>query len=247
MELVHAATLLHDDVVDLGTMRRGQPSARTLYGNAASVFAGDWLLVAALREVRMAKMPQVLDALLEVIDEMIAAEALQLDGRGAVAVDHATYFRVIRGKTASLFRWGLLAGALGGGLDQTQAAAAARYGEQLGMAFQMVDDALDLSGDPAQTGKSLFRDLAEGKMTYPLIVGVEREPDLRPLLERAMTDDRLGTQVLAALERTGAVKATLAKAEAHALSAVSELGCTPEGTARDWLTAVAQAVVERRS
>ena len=116
VELVHCATLLHDDVVDAGDQRRGVPAARTLYGNAASIFAGDWLLVDALRRVRAAEMPDVLVRLLDIIDEMIFAEAIQLENRGRIDARMRTYMQVVEGKTAALFRWAMFAGARAGGV-----------------------------------------------------------------------------------------------------------------------------------
>jgi octaprenyl-diphosphate synthase len=250
VELVHSATLLHDDVVDLGSVRRGEPTARTIYGNAASVFAGDWLLIEALREVRRARVDGALDELLTVIEEMIRAEAIQLESRGSIVADRATYFAIVRGKTASLFRWALFAGARAGGLAPSAARALERYGEHLGIAFQIVDDALDLAGDTATLGKSLFSDLREGKMTYPLIVALERDPEMAPLLHAvisdASADAEVSGQVLASLRRTGACAAALDLAKQHARAAVAELEGVPPGEARDLLALVAEATTERR-
>jgi len=250
VELVHSATLLHDDVVDLGHVRRGQPTARMIYGNAASVFAGDWLLIEALREVRRAQVPGALDELLSVIEEMIRAEAIQLEARGSIVADRETYFAIVRGKTASLFRWALFAGARAGGLDPAAARALERYGENLGIAFQIVDDALDLAGDTATLGKSLFSDLREGKITYPLIVALERDPEMAPLLEAAISDASadadVSLRVLASLRRTGACAAALDLAKHHARVAVAELEGAPPSEARHLLALVAEATTERR-
>lgn len=250
VELVHSATLLHDDVVDLGTVRRGEPAARTIYGNAACVFAGDWLLIEALRLVRASEIPAAMDLLLSVIEEMIAAEAIQLEARGSIVADEATYFEIIRGKTASLFRWALFAGALAGRLEPEQARMLGRYGEHLGIAFQLVDDALDLAGDARTTGKALFSDLREGKMTYPLIVGVERDPRLSRLLERAMgegaIDPAVTSDILGSLEKHGACAAALARAKHHAQQATAELTELPKNGARDLLEVVAAATTERK-
>src|SRR3954471_5378456 len=111
VELVHSATLLHDDVVDVAERRRGQPSARVVYGNAASIFAGDWLLVAALRRIAATGIEGLLDRMLGVIDEMIVAESVQLERRGNVTGTREDYFAIIEGKTAALFRWAMIAGA----------------------------------------------------------------------------------------------------------------------------------------
>jgi octaprenyl-diphosphate synthase len=249
VELVHSATLLHDDVVDLGNVRRGQPTARTIYGNAASVFAGDWLLIEALRQVRRSRVPGTLDELLSVIEEMIRAEAIQLEARGTITADRETYFSIVRGKTASLFRWALFAGARAGGLEPSVARALERYGEHLGIAFQIIDDALDLSGDAATLGKSLFTDLHEGKMTYPLIVAIERDPELIPVLEAAISDssdETIPARVLASLRRTGACASALELAKSSAQKAIEELAAVPACQARDLLALVAEATTERR-
>ena len=252
VELVHSATLLHDDVVDVGSMRRGQPAARVLYGNAASVFAGDWLLIEALRRVRQAAVPEVLDDLLDIIDEMIQAEAVQLENRGRLVVDRQTYFAIIEGKTASLFRWGLRSGARAGRLADEHAEALASYGQNLGIAFQIVDDALDFMGEAAETGKSLFTDLREGKMTYPLLVGMERDPKLKSLLTNAINSDAAmspakGREVLTSLRATGAIDASMALAQQYSADAARAIVGLPEGPAKTALTLVAEASARRRA
>lgn len=250
VELVHAATLLHDDVVDLGDTRRGGPSTRALYGNAVSIFAGDWLLIEALRRVRSAAVPGTLERLLDVIEEMILAESLQLEARGRLDTDRELWERVARGKTAALFRWAMFSGARAGGLSDAAAAALEQYGLHLGIAFQAVDDLLDLSGDPRATGKALFADLREGKMTYPLILALERDPDAAPVVRRALDgsgDETLAYSAVAAiLERTGALQDCRALAETHAALAVEALARLPSGPAIDALATVAFAVVARR-
>ena len=188
-ELVHNATLLHDDVVDHADRRRGQLTARVELGNAASIFAGDYLLIEALQRVQRAGVPGVMDGLLETIAEMIRAESLQLENRGRLDMSEELYFEVARGKSAALFRWALGAGALAGGASPEQHAALEAYGESVGVAFQLVDDLLDLMGHHSNTGKTLFSDLSEGKVTFPLIVVLEREPDLADTI-RAIASDR---------------------------------------------------------
>src|SRR5690606_25678383 len=178
-ELVHAATLLHDDVIDEGTERRGAPAARVIYGNSASVLAGDALFTEALRLVGRAGVPGLLDELLTVIAEMVDAEALQLERRGRLDLSREAYLRVIRGKTATLFRWALRAGGGAAGLGAGQVDALGEAGASLGLAFQLTDDLLDLDGDPAVTGKDALADLRQGKVTWPVILACEREPDLR--------------------------------------------------------------------
>ena len=177
-ELIHNATLLHDDVVDNADRRRGRPTARVELGNAASIFAGDYLLIEALQRVQRAGVPGVMEGLLATIAEMIRAESLQLENRGRLDTSEELYFEVARGKSAALFRWALGAGASTGGAPPEVCAALEAYGESVGVAFQLIDDLLDLVGHHSNTGKTLFSDLSEGKVTYPLITVLDREPEL---------------------------------------------------------------------
>jgi len=250
VELVHSATLLHDDVVDLGDLRRGAPASRALYGNAASIFAGDWLLIEALRRVRRAAVPGTLDRLLSVIEEMIFAESIQLEARGHLRTDRDGWMRVAEGKTAALFRWAMLAGGRAGGLGDRACRALEDYGTHLGVAFQAVDDVLDLTGDSAATGKALFVDLRDGKMTWPLILGVERDPALRQVIERVLrspvAEVGLEGQILDALIATGAVEDCRAMARERSARAVACLDALPGSRATEALATVARAAVERR-
>jgi octaprenyl-diphosphate synthase len=250
VELVHGATLLHDDVVDLGETRRGAKAARVLYGNAASIFAGDWLLVEALRRVRAARIPGVIDRLLGVIEEMILAESLQLARRGRIEADRAAYFRIIEGKTASLFAFAAHAGARAGGLGDRETAALDAFGKHLGVAFQAIDDALDLAGDAGTVKKTLFADLREGKMTYPLIVALERDGsgELERLLAAIVADDgaELDRRKIAALlAETDAIRATQDLAREHARSAKEALSPLQPSAERALLEVVVEAAVER--
>jgi len=251
VELVHSATLMHDDVVDLGDRRRGAPAARVVYGNAASIFAGDYMLVDALRRIRFAGIPGLLERMLGTIEEMILAEMRQLRGRGQPCTSLAEYLSVIEGKTAALFRWALYAGARAGGLERKAAAALERYGRLLGIAFQVVDDVLDLAGDPDVTGKALHADLREGKMTYPLIVATERVPSLAAALARIADPATDGPDpvdlglVATHLEATHALEDSRAYARRQVDAALAELADVPAGFARDSLTAVAEAALQR--
>jgi octaprenyl-diphosphate synthase len=251
VELVHNATLLHDDVVDLGELRRGTPTARMIWGNAASIYGGDLLLVEALELIRETGLVDLIDHVLSVIRQMVVAEALQLGRRGKVDADEATYFAVIEGKTAALFRAALFSGARAGGVDEQVARALEAYGQDLGLAFQIVDDVLDIAGDPAVTGKALFTDLREGKMTYPLLLALARDPALRPLLEgiAANLDAPVDTETARAVQRsvqqTHAVEDSLARARAYAESAVARLDAVPACWAKEALETVAWASLAR--
>jgi octaprenyl-diphosphate synthase len=250
VELVHAATLLHDDVVDLGDKRRGADAARLVYGNAASIFGGDWLLVEALGRIRGAGLPDVLDRMLEVIKEMVVAEALQLARRGRVSTSRDEYFEVAHGKTASLFRWAMFAGARAGGVSGAACEALEAFGEDLGVAFQVVDDVLDVAGDPEVTGKSVLTDLREGKMTYPLIVAAERDPSVGRALAELLAPDAVPADaalrsIAAAASAPAVVEHCLETAERLCASAVTWLDAVPVGRARSALESVAVATLHR--
>lgn len=248
VELVHSATLLHDDVVDLAERRRGQPAACTVYGNAASIFAGDWLLIAALRKIRESGV-DVLDKMLTVIDEMIAAESVQLERRGKITGAREDYFAIVEGKTAALFRWAMVAGARAAALSPAAETALERYGLHLGVAFQAVDDELDYA--TGGTGKDALADLREGKVTFPLVVALERDATLRPRLEELMAHDAVSNDALAEIANqvraSGALAATRALAEEHVQRALAMLEELPAGPAREALVTVALASLERTS
>ena len=252
VELMHNATLLHDDVIDLGERRRGESAARLVYGNAASVLAGDWLLVEALKRIRHSGHQGLLGRALETLDEMIAAEAIQLENRGRINLDRDDYFQVVDGKTAAIFRWAMLAGATAGGLPQSQCAALERYGTHLGAAFQLVDDLLDVAGDPRVTGKTAFNDLHEGKMTYPLLLALERDVSIRRLVGRILrmpTKEPLPLRLRARVHRklltTGSIRDCRAMAHRRTDDAIACLESLPDGPGRTALATLAAIPVER--
>ncbi len=249
VELVHSATLLHDDVVDLAERRRGQPTACVTYGNAASIFAGDWLLVAALRRIRQSGVEGVLDRMLTVIDEMIVAESVQLERRGKITGAREDYFAIVEGKTAALFRWAMIAGARAAELPVASETALERFGLHLGVAFQAVDDELDYL--TTNTGKDALADLREGKVTYPLVIALERVPGLRDELSTLLAQDEVSSDALGKIASTvrasGALGATRSLAEEHVQRALSVLEELPAGPARDALVTVALASLERQS
>ncbi len=252
VELIHNATLLHDDVIDLAERRRGAPAARATYGNAASVLAGDWLLVEALKRIQRCGEPGLLDRALATIEEMVTAEALQLENRGRVNVEEEEYFRIIDGKTAALFRWAMFAGATTGGLPSDQRSTLERYGEHLGVAFQLADDLLDVSGDPASTGKAAFTDLREGKITYPLLLVLKRDESLKREVERLLereTDAPLPAPLCRRLKQrlmaTGSVNDCRTLARAFADKATACLTQLPETPDRQALGALAVVAADR--
>lgn len=252
VELVHNATLLHDDVIDVAPTRRGQPTAWTEFGNAASIFAGDWLLIEALQRVQRAGVDGVLDRLLDTIASMIRAESLQLENRGRLDTDRELYMEIAEGKSATLFQWAMFAGASASGLAPAGSRALERYGVHVGVAFQLIDDLLDLTGEQRDTGKVLFTDLREGKMTYPVIVARELCPALDPLLHEVVSLEleakvprEVGREIQRLLHASGAVEESRRLASERIHMAVAELAHVPGGEAATALGMVAEAIVHR--
>jgi O-succinylbenzoic acid--CoA ligase len=245
-ELIHTATLLHDDVIDEGSERRGAPAARVVYGNSASVLAGDFLFAEALRIIGETDEPALMTQFLRVIADMVEAEALQLERRGRLEPSRDAYLAVCRGKTGVLFQWALAAGGLVGGLTPSDCDALGRAGQALGLAFQLVDDVLDLAGDPERIGKDSLADLRQGKLTWPWILALERDPSLAERVAAAVAGDapELG-RLVADVRAAGTVEETKAFAREQAQAALADLATLPDGWARWLLEAIVHLIVDR--
>ncbi|MBN2191220.1 MAG: polyprenyl synthetase family protein [Polyangiaceae bacterium] len=242
-ELVHSATLLHDDVVDEGMDRRGAPTARRLWGNAVSVLAGDLLLAHAL-ERTLAVAPGAMPDLVATLRRLVDGEIVQLRGRRSLDMSEATYERILRDKTASLFGWSTKAGARLGGANRVQRERFGTFGERLGVAFQLVDDVLDYSGE--STGKTLLADLAEGKVTLPLVLTVRWRPEVEAEVRRIHAGDSSNLAwVRQAVLESGACEEVRRRARLATERAVSALSGVPEGAARALLEGVARELAGR--
>src|SRR5512136_2633313 len=249
-ELTHSATLLHDDVIDDGPLRRGQPASRVIWGNTVSVLAGDWLLTRSLEiTAAHASAARALPALLATMRRLVEGEVKQLSLRGGFRATEQDYFQVIEGKTASLFGWACAAGGWAAGAEGDAPAALAAFGEGIGTAFQLVDDALDYAADPGKLGKRLGADLVEGKATLPLIRALVAEPGLRarlaPIADGADPSDEVCLEVIAAVKRSGGVDAARALARVDTRSALAALETLPDGVHRRALTEAAVSLTER--
>jgi octaprenyl-diphosphate synthase len=225
IEMIHTATLLHDDVVDESKLRRGHATANAEFGNPASVLVGDFLYSRTFQLMVSVNRMRVLSIIADATNLIAEGEVLQLMHAGDAALDERAYFAVIERKTAKLFE---AAGRLGAVLGDANAQCEdglARYGKHLGIAFQIMDDVLDYSGAPAEIGKNLGDDLAEGKMTLPLIralaVGTPAEAEVirHAVAGGGLTDF---APVVAALHRTGALSYAQQRAQAQAEAAA---GC----------------------
>ncbi len=248
-ELVHMATLLHDDVIDDGDQRRGLPTSRRVWGNAVSVLGGDLLLVEALR-LGSAAHGDTFRELIDTLKRLVDGEVVQLRGRATVSLVEATYFEIVRGKTASLFEWAMRAGGREGGASQVAVDALGAFGAHLGVAFQLVDDVLDYDGDVAVTGKSVLSDLSEGKITLPLIYAAEASGGVQvdALVARVRNGDEAAAADLAACVRvSGACDRVRTLALRETASALASLEAIPASRAREVLADVARGLAARVS
>jgi octaprenyl-diphosphate synthase len=245
-ELIHTATLYHDDVVDDGRVRRGRPAARMIYGNGIVVLVGDFCLARALETVALTGSLAAVQSLAATVTEMAEGEVAQLERAGNPAATVEDYFRVIDRKTASLFAW---CARVGGGVGAAFDPALGRYGRALGRAFQIADDVLDCSADEATAGKSVGQDIQEGKLTLPVLYACEADPDLQALV-RAKVGERAvspadAREILAATRAAGGVGRARARAQDLAAMAASELAVLPASAYRDALADLATMSADR--
>lgn len=246
-ELMHSATLLHDDVIDDAPERRGQPTAKHVLGNAVSVLGGDLLLSHALDRT-LAAAPAALPSLLIVLRRLVDGEILQLRGRTELILDPAICFRIMVSKTASLFGWAASAGGLVAGASPGEQEALRIYGEALGVAFQLVDDLLDYVGNPESTGKSLLGDLAQGKVTLPLVLACERRPELIEQICAAKAGDLAAvTRLGQAVRASGACEQVRHQAAQETERAQAALQQLRPSRPRDLLWMIAMVLAHRDS
>src|SRR5208337_2012857 len=189
VEMIHTATLVHDDVIDVAQTRRGRPSSNTIWGNHTCVLAGDWLYMQAFQIALRERNFPTLDLLISLTQMMVEGELLQLERIGKIAISEADYFELIDRKTASLFSACARLGAISAGAGELVETQLADYAWNLGIAFQLVDDILDFTSREKILGKPVGNDLREGKVTLPLIYALETaDPEERKLVETVLAD-----------------------------------------------------------
>ncbi len=251
VEFIHTATLLHDDVVDESGLRRGLASANAVFGNKASVLVGDFLFARAFELMVADGSLDVLRILCNAAATIAEGEVLQLSTQNDLGTDIPRYFKVIEGKTAALFAAACEVGAVVAQQDQATCAALSTYGAALGMAFQLVDDALDYAADQNELGKTIGDDFREGKLTYPVLIayadGDEQERRFwhRTIENGDQTDADLQT-AFELIARHDAIGRTIVRAQEFALGAKAALACLAEDPVRDLLMEAADYVVLRR-
>ena len=249
IEFIHTATLLHDDVVDESSLRRGRKTANAEFGDAASVLVGDFLYSRAFQMIVEAGSLRVMKVLADATNIIAEGEVLQLLNVHDADTDEESYLRVIRYKTAKLFEAATQVGAILGGPSGESEIALAEYGMHLGTAFQLIDDVLDYSGDIQETGKNLGDDLAEGKPTLPLIRAMQvGNADERAVIRHAIEQGGKSDleAVVRAIGRVGALDYSRDRARLEAEAAIARLATLPSSPCRDSLLQLAHFSVERK-
>lgn len=253
IEFVHTATLLHDDVVDRTTLRRGRITANAQWSDSAAVLSGDFLYSRAFQMMVAVGDMRVMQVMADATNAIAEGEVLQLLNARDPAVDETRYFKVIELKTAVLFRAAASLGALAAQGTATAVAALATYGLELGMAYQLADDIIDFTGDPAESGKAVGNDLVEGKPTLPLIHALKHcdaatADAIRTVIKTGELGDFETTlnKVRAAIDSTGAIPYTLALAQRHSALAKASLGDLPDSHYKMALLDLADFTVSRQ-
>ena len=249
VEFIHTATLLHDDVVDLSTLRRGMPTANAAFGNAPSVLVGDFIYTRAFQlMVGLANLP-LLAHMAETTNTIAAGEVMQLVHAGDPDTQAEQYQEIIRRKTAALFAAACHGAALLHNAEAAQADALHDYGMHLGIAFQLADDLLDYAGDPGETGKNVGDDLNEGKITLPLLHAMKVGNDEEQRFVADTLRNKNGeafADIMSIVHRTGGIEATRDAAVAHQQQAIDALDVLGDNDAVLALRNMASQAVERR-
>ena len=248
VEFIHTATLLHDDVVDDSTLRRGNPTANAKFGNPASVLVGDFLYSRAFQMMVDAQNMRIMQVLADATNVIAEGEVMQLMNMHNAGLDEVGYLQVIRSKTAKLFEASARVGAILSGASPELESACAEYGQALGTAFQVIDDVLDYAGDATLMGKNLGDDLREGKATLPLIAAMQRgsPQDCATIRTAIETGDvSLLDQVVSIVKTTGALDIAREAAQQEALRAIAAAQRLPSGPHSDCLIELASQLLTR--
>jgi octaprenyl-diphosphate synthase len=250
IEFLHTATLLHDDVVDRSDLRRGRRTANALWGNAPSVLVGDFLYSRAFQLMTELDAPPIINILANATNVIAEGEVAQLAHIGDIDLSETSYFKVIRAKTAMLFEAAAHTAGVLAATDAGQIEALRQYGEAFGLAYQLVDDWLDYAGDPAAMGKNTGDDLAEGKLTLPLIRALQCASDGDTARLKAAIGARSSdglTDVVALVQRSGALDYTKSRAADYAARAAGVTAGLPRSRYRDALVDLCEICVARLS
>ena len=250
IELIHTATLLHDDVVDESELRRGRETANAMFGNQASVLVGDYLYSRSFQMMVEVGQMKVMEILAETTNQIAAGEVLQLMNVNDPDVTENSYYQVIERKTAILFAAATQLSAVLTHSDSKVEQALREYGLQLGIAFQLIDDALDYSANTDELGKNVGDDLAEGKPTLPLIYAMQQaDPEdaqlIKAAIEKGGLEDMDAIQQI--ISKTGAIEYTYNAAKAAVAKAIDSLSVLPDSVYKQALIALADLSLKRNS
>jgi octaprenyl-diphosphate synthase len=249
VEFIHTATLLHDDVVDESSLRRGRATANALFGNAASVLVGDFVYSRAFQMMVRIQNMRIMDILAEATNIIAEGEVLQLMNLHDATLSDEDYLKVIQYKTAKLFEAATRLGAVASNASKHYEDALATYGMHLGTAFQLIDDVLDIDGETSSMGKSMGDDIAEGKPTLPLLIAMRKADDknsqmIRNALEKGGVDHL--PQIIDLVKSTGALEDVRQLARQEANIACESTEQLPDNPFKDALIALAEFAVTRR-
>lgn len=248
IELIHTATLLHDDVVDSSTLRRGHKTAHTIWGSEASVLVGDFLYSRAFQSVVDLKNESVLNIFAKATHYISEGEILQLVNCNNADTNEDFYFEIIHRKTAKLFEIAAQLGATVSTDEEHSITALKNYGTHLGLSYQLIDDVLDYSQSPEETGKNVGQDIAEGKATLPFIYALRKSKGSNhQLLRDALESGSIKNipRILEIVESTGAIKYTSEAARHHAYKATSALSTLAASPYRQALEDLSNFVIRR--
>lgn len=249
MEMLHTATLVHDDIIDNAEKRRNRPSVNAKFGNQSAVLMGDWLYMSAFETSLQERSLRILDILTCLTRMMTEGELTQLTTVGKVDITENQYFDILRRKTAYLFSACCEIGGILAGATDEQVTALAEYGLNLGIAFQLADDLLDFTSDDEILGKAAGADLIEGKLTLPLILLRNGDPEMADQMEIVMIDHSYEgisrKRLIKALERAGSLDQARQRAYEYAGAALKNLEVLPETEYREALGDLPSFVIER--
>src|SRR5579871_1036271 len=250
VEMIHTATLVHDDVIDVAETRRGRPSSNAIWGNHTCVLSGDWLYMQAFQMAVRERNFHVLDLLISLTQMMVEGELLQLERIGKIAVSEADYMELVDRKTASLFSACARLGAIMGGAGEATEARLGEFAWNLGIAFQLVDDVLDFTAREKVLGKPVGSDLREGKVTLPLIYALEQAPEEeRRLVDTVLRDGNYEEapfpKILRILNRHQGIERAQERAHQFTEKARSIIAEFPDSPYQRALLAVTGLVTER--
>src|SRR5579884_991170 len=252
VEMIHTATLVHDDVIDTAKTRRGRPSANAIWGNHTCVLAGDWLYMQAFQIALRERNFHILDVLISLTQMMVEGELLQLERLHRLDITEADYMELVDRKTASLFSACACLGATTAGADEVIESKLREFAWNLGMAFQLVDDILDFTSTEKILGKPAGNDLREGKVTLPVVYALEAaSEEERQAVEMVIADGSYERvpfmHILKALDRHDAIIRAYDRARAFTDKAQAMIASFPESRAQHALQAIVELVTERRS